>query len=106
MDKEKKELTGSAAGTGKLSRRNFVKGAATLAAVAATVPLKPILGGKESVAEAAVAGGNFPNRTNDCFNYRKNAAQAEKINVGFQPDNGDSARFTDFSCSYSKGLLH
>src|SRR5438046_9666691 len=33
-------------------------------------------------------------------------AQGEKINVGTQPDNGDSARFTDFSCSYSKALLH
>jgi len=93
-------------GAAGVSRRNFVKSAASLAAVAATVPLKPMLGGKESVAEAAVAGGNSANRTNDCFNYRKSTAQAEKINIAFQPDNGDTARFTDFSCSYSKGLLH
>jgi hypothetical protein len=33
-------------------------------------------------------------------------AQAEKVNVGRQADNGDTARFTDFSCSFSKGLLH
>jgi hypothetical protein len=33
-------------------------------------------------------------------------AQAQKINVGGQEDNGDTARFTDFSCSYSKALLH
>ena len=93
-------------GAAGVSRRNFVKSAASLAAVAATVPLKPMLGGNESVAEAAVAGGNSANRTNDCFNYRKSTAQAEKINIAFQPDNGDTARFTDFSCSYSKGLLH
>ena len=93
-------------GAAGVSRRNFVKSAASLAAVAATIPLKPMLGGNESVAEAAVAGGNSANRTNDCFNYRKSTAQAEKINIAFQPDNGDTARFTDFSCSYSKGLLH
>src|SRR5947207_1995337 len=93
-------------GAAGVSRRNFVKSAASLAAVAATVPLKPMLGGNESVAEAAVAGGNSANRTNDCFNYRKSTAQAEKINIAFQPDNGDTARFTDFSCSYSKGLWH
>ena len=33
-------------------------------------------------------------------------AQAQKINVEGQADNGDEARFTDFSCSYSKALLH
>ncbi len=95
-----------------LSRRNFVKSAATVAAVAATVPLKPMLGRKESVAEAASASTNSngnsssANRMNDCFNYRKNMALAERINVGPQPDNGDIARFTDFSGSYSKALLH
>ncbi|MFL6210960.1 MAG: vanadium-dependent haloperoxidase [Pyrinomonadaceae bacterium] len=106
MSKEKKDLIGSEPETGKLSRRNFVKSAATIAAVAATVPLKPLLGGKESVAEAAGGNSNAANRTNDCFNYRKNMAQAQKINVGPQPDNGDAAQFTDFSCSYSKGLKH
>ncbi|PYS56618.1 MAG: hypothetical protein DMF74_28145 [Acidobacteria bacterium] len=93
-------------GVAGLSRRNFVKSAATIAAVAATVPLEPLLGGTESVAQAATGNSNSANRTNDCFNYRKNMAQAEKINVGLQPDNGDTARFTDFSCSYSKALLH
>jgi hypothetical protein len=33
-------------------------------------------------------------------------AQAQKINVGVQADNGDQARFTDFSCSFGKALLH
>jgi hypothetical protein len=93
-------------GDAGVSRRNFVKSAATIAAVAATVPLEPLLGGKESVAEAANGNSNTQRRTNDSFNYRKNMAQAEKINVGPQPDNGDTARFTDFSCSYSKALSH
>jgi len=43
---------------------------------------------------------------NDCFNYRKNMALANKVNIGPQAGNGDAATFTDFSCSYSKGLLH
>ena len=37
-----------------ISRRKFVTGAATAAAVAAAVPLEPLLGGKESRAEASV----------------------------------------------------
>src|SRR5689334_19812296 len=96
-----------------VSRRDFVKGAATIAAIAAAVPLEPMLGGKQLEAEAAPAGngngsatGDAANRANDCFNYRKNMALANKINVGPQTDNGDAATFTDFSCSYSKGLPH
>jgi len=91
---------------GKVSRRTFVKGAATIATVAAAIPLEPLLGGKGSVAEASVVDYHSAHRANDSFNYRKSMAQAEKINIGIQPDNGDTARFTDFSCSYSKALLH
>src|SRR5437870_1818613 len=93
-------------GVAGLSRRNFVKSAATLAAVSATVPLEPLLGGTESVAQAATRNSYSANCTNDCLNYRMNMAQAENINVGPQPDYGDTARFTDFSYSYSKALLH
>lgn len=96
----------SEARTRKVSRRNFVKGAATIATVAASVPLQPLLGEKESVAEASVIDYNSSLRANASFNYRKSMAQAEKINIGAQPDNGDAARFTDFSSSYSKALLH
>src|SRR5262249_47064096 len=81
-------------------------GAATVATVAATVPLQPLLGGNGSTAQASVVDYNSSLRANDSFNYRKNMAHAQKINVGGQADNGDTARFTDFSCSYSKGLLH
>lgn len=101
-----KDLTRAKAETGKVSRRNFVKGAATIVTVAAAIPLEPLFGGKESVAEASVADYNSAHRANASFQYRKSMAQAEKINIGGQPDNGDTARFTDFSCSYSKALLH
>ncbi len=100
------ELTRSEAETKKVSRRTFVKGAATIATVAAVVPLEPLLGGKESIAEASVIDYHSAHRANDSFNYRKSMAQAQKIDVGVQPDNGDTARFSDFSCSYSKALLH
>src|SRR5262245_58840590 len=90
-----------------LSRRNFVKSAATIAAVASAVSLEPFLGDANTVAEAEASGNNISkNRMNDCFNYRKKTAIAERINVGPQPDNGDAARFTDFSGSYSKALSH
>src|SRR5215510_6380873 len=79
-------------------------GAATVAA--ATIPLEPLLGSARSVAMAANDKSGSANRTNDSFNYRKSTAQAEKINVGPQPDNGDMGRFTDFSGNYSKALPH
>src|SRR6266545_3186449 len=104
MATEPEDRTRFEAEAGKVSRRSFVKGAATIAAVAVSVPLEPLFA--ESVAEASAIDYNSANRANASFNYRKNMAQAQKINIGGQPDNGDTARFTDFSCSYSKALLH
>jgi hypothetical protein len=89
-----------------VSRRNFFKGAATIAAVASTVPTVPLLSDKESVAEAATGNSNSPVRMNNCFQYRMNMALAERIDVGPQSGNGDITRFTDFSGNYSKALLH
>src|SRR5215471_4900434 len=93
------------AGISGVDRRNFVKCAATVVATAAAIPLEPVIG-KESVSKAADANSSSAIRTSDCFNYRISMAQAERINVGPQPDNGDIARFTDFSGNYSKALLH
>ena len=104
--KRKKDLSDSATGRDKVSRRNFVKGTATVAAVAATVPLETMLGGQGSVAEASTVGYKSNIRANDSFNYRKNMAQNMKINAGVQADNGDLARYTDFSGVYAKGLAH
>ncbi len=106
MSPSKQDMTRSEPKTSKVTRRNFVKGAATIATVAAAVPLEPLFRGKESVVEASVVDYNSATRANASFNYRKGMAQAEKINVPTQADNGDIARFTDFSCSYTKALLH
>ncbi len=89
-----------------ISRRRFVKGAATAAALAAAVPFQPLLGGKETIAEAAVVPYKSKKRADRSFNYRVSTANAERIDVGVQADNGDAARFTDFSGNYSKALLH
>lgn len=91
------------------SRRKFLShaglaGAATLAA--ATIPLEPLLGDQKSIVQASTPESSAANRSNACFNYRKNMALANKVNVGPQPDNGDAVRFTDFSGSFSKALLH
>jgi hypothetical protein len=92
--------------TGKISRRKFVAGAATAAAVAAAVPAIPLAGGKESSAEATVADYESGPRANASFQYRSSTARAEKINIGELPDNGDAARFSDHSALFTKSLLH
>ena len=91
------------------SRRRFlgnVSGVAVAAVTAGAVGLEPILGGKESVADASVVPYSSEGREDKSFNYRVRTANAERINVGQQPDNGDATRFTDFSGSYSKASLH
>lgn len=106
MKTAKKDPITSKTQKSQLSRRNFVKGAATVAAAAATVPLKPLLGGPASIAEASAIDYQSNQRTNDSFHYRRSTAQANKINVGELPDNGDLARYSDFSALYSKALRH
>jgi hypothetical protein len=91
------------------SRRKFLGGISGMAAAAATVGaigLEPLLGGKESVAEASVVPYPVDTRADASHHYRVNTANAEDIDVPEQADNGDSERFTDFSGSYSKALLH
>jgi hypothetical protein len=90
----------------RLSRRSFVKGAATVAAATATIQLTPLIGGSGSVAEASTIDYQSNTRTNNSFIYRRNTAIADKINIGEVPDNGDRARYTDFSALYSKALRH
>ena len=106
MDKPKKDSNTSKTEKSRFSRRKFVKGAATIAAVTATIPLKPLLGGPGSTAEAASIDYQSNKRTNDSFIYRRNVAQLNKINIGEVPDNGDLLKFTDFSANHSKVLRH
>ena len=91
------------------SRRKFlgnVSGVALAAVTAGAIGLEPLLGGKESLADASVVPYSSEGREDKSFNYRVRTANAEKIDVGQQPDNGDARRFTDFSGSYSKASLH
>lgn len=93
-------------GAKKISRRGFVKTAATAATVAAAIPLVPLLGGKESAAEASVIAYGPSARAQASLNFRDDAAAAEFIVNPEAGDNGDSTLYTDFSWSYSKALLH
>ena len=81
-------------------------GASALAAAAGYIPLEPLLGGENSVAEASVIHYNPERREEASYEYRKETARVEKIDVGVQPDNGDAELFIDFSGNYSKALLH
>lgn len=89
-----------------MSRRKFVKSAATVAAVAATIPLKPLLGGPGSTADASTIPYVSNKRAQDSFTYRRRTAMNNHINIGVLPDNGDRAAFNDFSALYSKALQH
>ena len=91
------------------SRRGFLGKlgkAAIIGAAAGTIGAKPFFGGKDSVAEAAVADYNSSTRTQASFNYRVSTANAENIDVGVQADNGDKDRYEDFSGLHSKALVH
>jgi hypothetical protein len=91
------------------SRRKFLGKASGLGAVAVAsslVPLEPLLGGKGSRAEASVMPYTGSSREQLSRHYRASMADAEFINLGTLPDNGDAARFSDHSGSWSKALLH
>src|SRR5947209_369949 len=90
-------------------RRSFLTKAGGMAAVAVAtslIPLEPLLGGKESTAEAAVIDYDSTSRATAAFNYRKHTAHAEHIDIGTLPDNGDKALFSDHSALWHKSVLH
>ena len=109
---DNKESNGSVDSTETVNnpaRRRFLGtiGKAGLGAAAVgTIGAAPFAGGKEFTAEAGNETSAASGRMNDCFNYRKDTALARRVNTGVQKDNGDAARFTDFSGNYSKALLH
>ncbi len=103
----------SAAESSKVSRRKFFGKLGTAAVGAAAVGTLGIpssaFGQKaaddlEQRDEDDHDHGN--DRVNDAYDYRKDMAKAERIDVGSQRGNGDDRRYTDFSGNYSKGLLH
>src|SRR4051794_13618596 len=83
------------AGVPDTSRRSFLGKVGVGGAAAVALAALPLVEGSHGEAEASVVFYKGNNRANDSFNYRKNTAIAEKIDVGLQPDNGDAARFTD-----------
>src|SRR5271157_4556222 len=91
------------------SRRKFmgtIGGVAAAAAVTASIPLEPLFEGKHGEAEASVVPYGSSARTYAAWQYRDSTADAEKIDVGELPDNGDSQRYTDFSGNWAKCLKH
>src|SRR6266852_6685160 len=98
------DMTGLDVEKTKISRREFVTGAATAAAVAAAIPAIPLAGGSESTAEASVSDYHSGPRTTASFQYRINTAKAERINTEMLSDNGDAARFTDHSALWHKAV--
>src|SRR5205823_1953975 len=89
-------------------RRSFLGkvGGATAAVLAVGIPLEPFIEGKRGEAEASVVHYGAGVRMSDCYAFRVDTAQDEKINVGELPDNGDADRFTDYSALWSKSLKH
>src|SRR5882672_5041070 len=86
------------------SRRSFlgkVGGVAAVAIAAGSIPLEPLVGGRHSVAEASVVSYDSTARQAANFDYRTSTAQAEDINVGVRPDNGDATRFSALSANES-----
>ena len=91
------------------SRRKFMGtmgGVAAAAALTAGIPLEPLFEGKHAQAEASVVPYGSSRRAHASFDYREDTAEADKIDVGELPDNGDQERFTDFSGNWSKTLKH
>jgi len=89
-----------AAGPPDNSRRSFMGkiGMGGAAAVAlAAIPLE---------ASASVVPYSSRSRAAASFGYRSQTAENEDIDIGELPDNGDAARFTDYSGSWSKCLPH
>jgi hypothetical protein len=81
-------------------------GVAAAAALTAGIPLEPLFEGKHAQAEASVVPYGSSRRAHASFDYREDTAEADKIDVGELPDNGDQERFTDFSGNWSKSLRH
>ena len=96
-------------GLSSTSRRSFLGkvGVGGAAAVAlAAIPFEPLIEGKHGEAAASVVSYGSRSRATASHQYRQQTANNEFIDIGELPDNGDAARFTDFSGSWSKCLPH
>jgi hypothetical protein len=93
------------------SRRKFlgsIKGAAMAAATVSAIGLKPLLGGKTSIAAAENNGGlTGAARADESLEIRTDVANAErKVHIPNHPTNGDENRYADQANTYTKALPH
>ncbi len=110
----KKDAAGAAKPAGHIpspERREFLgkigKAAVAATAIGVATPFASEAGSSVSAQKlGASETANARSRMDFCFNYRRNMALVQRVDVGVQPDNGDMAAYTDFSGSYSKTLLH
>ena len=88
------------------SRRNFFRGGAATLAAAAAIPVEPLIAPKESAAAASTVPWKSNKRAKASLHYRTTTAQAAEVDHGVLPDNGDAARFPDYSFAHTKALQH
>lgn len=96
-DAGKKPTTRKLANPGRRSFMGKAGGMTAMAVAAALLPRK---------ADASVITYKDTTRANLAFAYRRQQAQAEKVDIGVLPDNGDAAKFSDHSGTWSKVLAH
>lgn len=109
MDDSTPKIENSDKESDKQDRRGFLGtlGKAGIAAAAAgALGVEPLIGGKRSAVQASVVPYISGPRALAAYQYRVDMAVANKIFVRPQADNGDLARYSDFSGLYSKALLH
>jgi hypothetical protein len=104
-----KETTGDE--QDKTGRRGFLRklGGAALVGTAVSAGVQPKAFGQSRKADPSTpesVGERRYSRFNEACNYRIDMAQTERVNVGVQSGNGDETRYSDYSGSYSKALLH
>ena len=97
-------MVASNIGENEVSERSGVKKAGTDAAPATA--LEPLYRGNDSRAEASFRRGKDSTRADRSFDFRKDAAESEYVDIGIPANNGDEARFTDHSATWTKSLLH
>lgn len=108
MVTEQVDIVSPETGTGKMSRRRFVAGAAA-AAAAANLGGLAIPWAKAQDAQDNADGGqsNGERRANKSFEIRKKAAARERqVPIPAHPTNGDEARFADKCGTFTKCLPH
>ena len=77
------------------------------AATVSAVGIEPLLGGKESLANAQQSAPSGPRRANEAFELRtKIALQERAVPIPNHPTNGDLQRYPDQANTYTKCLPH